>query len=260
MCRGSKSAASRRGRAVHHPKTKLLVANKKIFCQNLLMQALSKHLDIEEILRKTHDQGYLFVPDALDEEVRTMIEDEVARLSFAFGDHVKHPINKGTPQEVRQWHERSYHLLDDPAVPVGTKLCQALADQVAAASHGFGELSGWIPNEIGYQRYHHPHDWISPHRDRRSDQLLSVTYTVNGSAWMHVYTSEVDPPDYTKLTRRDSFLTRPGTAMFLRAPGFGSGKQVIHEVRPPLEGSRLIVNLRMRPTLLPSPTASFYEG
>jgi hypothetical protein len=35
--------------------------------------------------------------------------------------------------------------------------------------------------------------------------------------------------------------------MFLRAPGFGNGEQIIHEVLPPLNNEeRLILNLRMR--------------
>ncbi len=217
------------------------------------MQEPFGEMGLTTILTHTRDRGYLFVPGALDATACARLEGEIARLALVFGDHVAHPINPGTPQEVRQWHERAYYPIDHPEVPVGTSLCHGLAKHVASCLPAFPELAGWLPTEIGYQRYRAPNDWISPHRDRRSDQLLSVTYTVKGSAWVKVYVSEVEPPDYRRLTQIDEHLTLPGTAMFLRAPGFGSGVQVIHEVLPPLQGERLILNLRMRKSILPAP-------
>jgi hypothetical protein len=222
------------------------------------MLVLKDTVDIRSVLNITRERGYFFVPDAIDQETCAAMEREIDRLKLEFGDHVAHPINKGTSQEVQQWHERVYRPIDHPDVPIGTQICYAVSERLAQYSIEFPELVGWLPTEIGYQRYRDAHDWISPHRDRRSDQLLSLTYTIKGSAWMRIYESEVDPPDYTRLKHVDEFLTQPGTAMFLRAPGFGSGKQVIHEVMPPLEGSRLILNLRMRPTILKSPTEMGY--
>lgn len=210
--------------------------------------------DFPSILETVRAQGYLFVPNVLDGVTCQHLSAEVDRLKLEFGDHVTHPINPGTPQEVRQWHERAYYPLGDPEVPMGTGLCRGLATEITGHLEAFPELAGWIPNEIGYQRYRAPHDWISPHRDRRSDRLLSVTFTLAGSAWMRIYASDVNPPDYRRLTQIGEYLTAPGMALFLRAPGFGSGEQVIHEVMSPLSSSRLIVNLRMRPTVLVPPT------
>lgn len=224
------------------------------------MFGLKNTLDIQSILHATREQGYLFVPDAIDQEENTAMEREVEGLTLEFGDHVTHPINKGTRQEVQQWHERAYRPIDHPDVPTASNICHALSTRIADQYQEFSELVGWIPTEIGYQRYRGARDWISPHRDRRSDRLFSVTYTIKGSAWVNMYESEVDPPDYTRLKQVDAYLTKPGTAMFLRAPGFGSGKQVIHEVMPPLEGSRLILNLRMRSTILCSPKEIEYGG
>jgi len=207
----------------------------------------------QTILTIVESQGYLFIADFFDPTICSQLEQEANSLNLEFADHVSNPINLGTVQEVHQSHERSYHFLDSVEVPICSKLCYTLAQQVADCNGTFPALTDWIPTEIGYQRYHRPKDWISPHRDRKSDRLLSVTLTITGSAWMRIYKSEVDPPDYSKLIQIDEFLTKPGTAMFLRAPGFGSGQQIIHEVMPPLSSERLIVNLRMRSTILKAP-------
>lgn len=206
-------------------------------------------LNWETILATVETQGYLFVADFFNSTICAELEQEANSLKLEFADHEVAPLNAGTAREVRQRHERAYRPLDHIDVPIGSKLCYSLAMQVAK----FPVLASWLPTEIGYQRYRNDKDWISPHRDRKSDRLLSITCTLKGSAWMKVYKSEVDPPDYKKLIQIDEFLTQPGTAMFLRAPGFGSGQQVIHEVMPPLNGERLILNLRMRSTILKDP-------
>lgn len=205
-----------------------------------------------DILTIVEAQGYLFVADFFDSKTCLELEQEAETLNLQFADHVANPLNAGTPQEVQQRHERAYRAVDHIDVPVSSKLCYSLAAQVTS-NLKFPTLVDWLPTEIGYQRYRNSTDWISPHRDRKSDRLLSITCTLKGSAWMKIYKSEVDPPDYSKLVQIDEFLTQPGTAMFLRAPGFGSGQQVIHEVMPPLTGDRLILNLRMRPTILKAP-------
>ena len=121
------------------------------------------------------------------------------------------------------------------------------------------ELQEWLPTEIGYQRYRNTNDWISPHRDRKSDHLFSVTFTLTGSAWIHIHQPKTDPVDYRYLEKVDSFLSEPGTIFFLRAPGFGSSEQIMHEVMPPIDAPRHILNLRMRSTLLAAPKDTTYE-
>ena len=215
------------------------------------MNVFNGTIDVRAVLERTREVGYAFVADAVSPEARAALLEEIESLPLELGDHERHPINKGAANEVRQMHERCYHRLDHPDVPFGSRLCRALAAEVAAL--GNPELAGWQLDEIGYQRYRGLSDWISPHRDRRSDRLLSLTFTIAGSAWMRIYESETDSPDYARLRQVDEFLTEPGTVMFLRAPGFGSGRQVIHEVLPPILAPRLILNLRMRPTVLKPP-------
>lgn len=179
-----------------------------------------------------------------------MLEKELFSLDLMEGDHVRYPINAGSKREVKQLHIRSYHSIGDDIVPVATQLSNKLA-QVFRPLDPI--LSDWIPTEAGYQLYRDNNDWISPHRDRRNDQLLSATITIKGSAEVKIYDYLEDPDDYTRLKLKDTFLTSAGTLMLLRAPGLGNGEQVIHEVCPPQNGSRLILNLRTRPNVLKTP-------
>ncbi len=211
-------------------------------------------LDVKSVLEQTREQGYVFRADALESDVLFELQKEIDHLRLEVGDHVTYPINAGTPTEVKQLHARAYTILEDANAPAhASELCRTMADIVKKTNIYPGELSSWLLNEIGYQRYRSSSDWIGPHRDRRTDQLLSFTFTISGSAWVHIYESEVDPPDYKRLRKTASFLTQPGTVMVLRAPGFGSGIQKIHEVMPPQNGKRDILNLRMRPRVLPRP-------
>lgn len=203
-------------------------------------------MEISKILSIVEEKGYLFVEDFYDPGTILRLKMEINSLPLEAGNHVDYPINKGQINEVQQYHHR-YYCQKDEGAPVASQLCHGL-------SIGFHfDLPGWMLNEIGYQRYYAPNDWISPHRDRASDKLLSVTVTISGSAWINIYESKTDPPDYSKLTKIDSYLTKPGTFMFLRAPGLGSGKQIIHEVMSPITPTRDILNLRMRPTILKDP-------
>ncbi len=200
-----------------------------------------------DLINIIQDKGYHFDKFSSSNVVEAL-RKECLSLNLEEGDHVNYPINKKTPnQTVQQLHVRSYHEIDSPKVPIASMLCYVLSDGFSV----YG-LKDWLPNEIGYQVYRDEKDWISPHRDRGSDQLLSVTLTLSGSAWVKIYESEVEPPDYNRLIQTDEYLTTAGTIMFLSASGLG--KRVIHEVCPPLNNEpRAILNLRMRPTILKSP-------
>jgi hypothetical protein len=191
----------------------------------------------------------------MSEDACRALADEVAGLNLEEGDHISKPINAGTSREIRQLHERFYTSIWDPRVPVAKSITERVASEVAELSYVDPSLTGWMPNEVGYQRYRSTDDWISPHRDRRNDQILAFTITINGSALVRIYKAIDNPDDYSNIRVVDEFQTGPGSVMFLRAPGLGNGEQVIHEVRPPDEGSRLILNLRMRPDILPPPSA-----
>ncbi len=223
------------------------------------MRIFTPNVDLRQILHTTRERGYVFINEGIMEDIRIAMMEEVKRLTMETGDHLNHPINKGTPQEVRQQHARAYYPLDHVEVPFGTRVCKALHAHIQPFSTEHPELKDWIPNKIGYQLYRDSRDWISPHRDRKSDHLCSVTFTIRGSAWVKIYAPTTDPPDYSQLTCIDECLTTPGTVMFLRAPGFGIGTQIIHEVMPPVRESRLILNLRMRSTILKSPKETTYE-
>lgn len=217
------------------------------------MRLFKPSFDLRKALELTRDRGYAFVANALEDDVCQGMQNEINRLPLEVGDHVTYPIGEHAKNEVRQLHARAYRMIDDPEVPYGSQICRRLFEAVQDAQIFPDELRDWLLNEIGYQRYRSSSDWISPHRDRKSDDLLSVTLTISGFAWVHMYKPETDPPDYKRLQRVDSFLTGPGTVMCLRAPGFGSGLQEIHEVMPPEEGVRDILNLRKRRILLPRP-------
>ncbi len=218
------------------------------------MRIFRDSFDLQAILERTRVAGYAFASNAVTDELNAALAEEIRRQRLEVGDHVNYPINKGAANEVRQMHERAYHPLDHADVPVGTELCRALSALTQPMLHAYPELEPWLLNEIGYQQYRDDRDWISPHRDRATDRLLSVTFTMFGSAWIRLYAPETDPPDYRHLRQTDQFLTGPGTVLFLRAPGFGSGQQIIHEVMPPVVAPRGILNLRMRPTILKPPS------
>jgi hypothetical protein len=220
------------------------------------MQIFTPKTNLSFIVAHVRARGYYYEADILTSEVITGLVEESKKLNFELGDHVNHPINKKKKTEVQQLHERVYTVLDDPQVPFSSQVCHQLSELFAPLDW---QLGSWLPNEIGYQRYRGQKDWISPHRDRQSDQFFSLTFTLLGEGVLNFYTPLTDPTDYRKLRQVDSFLTRPGTVMFLRAPGFGDGEQIIHEVSPPLKGERLILNLRMRASILPDPKKTYYE-
>lgn len=215
------------------------------------MIVLTPHLNLPEILERVRSEGYAFIKNGITEECRQLLLKEINVLSLEEGDHVTHAINKGKPNEVHQLHERAYYLLDDPEVPTASHVCKQLQAELA--------IDSWLLNEIGYQRYRFTSDWISPHRDRKSDKILSVTFTLSGNADINIYLPTTPEINYRHLKKIDTFLSEPGTVFFLRAPGFGSGEQIIHEVMPPIITPRNILNLRMRETLLPSPKNTHYE-
>ncbi len=213
---------------------------------------LTSNLNLEEALAQTHENGYFFAAEAINPYFCSLMEEEINRLSLEEGDHVNYPINAGSPREVRQLHERAYYPIGNENVPMATCVTELLVQEVKKLKL-YPELENWHPTEAGYQRYRDTQDWISPHRDRRNDRLLSATITIKGSALVRIYEPRKDPDDYGNLRQTDEFMTSSGTLMLLRAPGFGSGEQTIHEVLSPLGGSRLILNLRMRPNILKSP-------
>lgn len=207
------------------------------------------HFPLKDALSKTIQDGYAFVSNAITPIACQAMKSEAFGLELAEGDHITYPINAGTKREVRQLHVRAYHSIGDELVPVATQVSEMLAQ----AFNWHESLKNWMPTEAGYQLYRDQRDWISPHRDRRNDQLLSVTITIEGSAVINIYDYLDDPDDYSKLVLKDSFVTSTGTVMLLRAPGLGNGQQIIHEVMGPEYGSRLILNLRTRPNVLKHP-------
>lgn len=217
------------------------------------MQVLKADVNLERILEEVITSGYCIRRSLATTKVVKALIKEMSRHNLEVGDHVSHPIQPGTLREVQQLHARSYKYLDDSQVPTSSQVCRRLASDFEHLWGKYPELKNWLLSEIGYQRYRDHNDWISPHRDRKSDAILSITITLEGWAWLNIYQANSDPVDYKNLTRIDSILTGPGTVMFLRAPGLGSGEQVIHEVMPPIKGHRDIVNLRMRKTTLPQP-------
>lgn len=214
--------------------------------------------DLESAISVTKDQGYFFATDAISDEMRVALEEEINSLPLKAGDHVARPINHGKPNEVQQRHERLYVPYGDIRTPVANLAIRSLTN-IVRGMDALPELRDWQLNEIGYQRYRHSKDFIGPHRDRGSDRLLSVTVTINGAAQVKIFESKGAYWDYSNIKQTDEFVTSPGSVMLLRAPGLGSGEQVIHQVLPP-ENSRAILNLRDRPTILENPSHTKWES
>lgn len=208
--------------------------------------------NLEWGIHQTASHGYYFADDTLSDGIRGALEAEIDSLPLEEGDHVAKPINKGKPNEVRQQHERFYVEYGDDRTPIANMVIAAITNQVRSlGTHP--ELRDWQLTEIGYQRYRHTNDFIGPHRDRASDQKLSLTFTINGEATVKVFEPLGNYWDYSNIKQIDEYTTTPGSVMLLRAQGLGSGEQIIHQVLPPL-GSRAILNLRARPTILEQPS------
>lgn len=224
-------------------------------------EILHSKFDLRTALTHVALHGYIFCPDALSAKAREAAEAEAAALLFEDGEYVAKPISEYKNTRVTQAHERAYFAIGDWRVPVATAASNALVRkvnqivmQVPAAGGLLRNLENWAPTEAGYQRYRNSNHHISPHRDRRTDQLLGATWTVKGVAPVRIYRPLGDPNDYDNLEVIDEFEAISGGLMLLRAPGFGSGEQVIHEVLSPIAGERLVLNLRMRPDVLKAPS------
>lgn len=210
-------------------------------------------IDLRALLFQARNQGYAFATRAIGESWLGALQMEIQSLPLEREDRVREPINQGSPKQVvQQFHGRAYRPIGHSDVPLASRFADELADHITEYGDEFPELRGWRGKEIGYQSYRDATDHISPHRDRASDQLLSATVTLAGRAVVRIHRSLVEPPDYNQLALREEFLTGPGTLMLLRAPGFGSGERIIHEVLPPLERPRDILNLRQRDDVLKS--------
>lgn len=211
--------------------------------------------DLAEAISKAALKGYSFTPRAINLLACKAMELETDLLCMEEGDHVAHPINSGSLKEVRQLHERVYAAVGDEDIAVASAISQALIKEARRVCPPLWSqvLNKWAPTEAGYQRYRTASDHISPHRDRKTDQLLGATITINGAAVVKIHKPLGDPDDYSNLELVDEFETGRGSLMLLRASGLGSGEQVIHEVLPPCRSSRLILNLRMRPDVLKAP-------
>ena len=207
-----------------------------------------------QILNEIKEKGYLFIDDFFSKTVIDGLQKEINSLTLEAEDWRSKPINYQKPNEVYQYHQRFYDF-SGPKYPEATFISTYLKQLFR------NELPEWFMNEIGYRRYASPHDWISPHADRLSDKILSVTITISGSAWVNIYDYIKNPvplkPEektYKNIKKVDAHLTKSGTVMFLRAPGLvENARRVIHEVMPPISEKRDILNLRMRDTVLKQP-------
>ena len=221
--------------------------NQYLANEGLPHEILEPDFDLKGAVIKTVEQGYCFASSVITEEACAAMEDEAEGKGFQPSTQL---INDGTSRQVTQSHERAYLPICDDEVPVAALVTRALMRRIQALDAIYPELADWRPTEAGYQRYRSSDDGISPHRDRESDQLLAVTITLNGSAPVRIYKPLGGPYDYSNLRLTDEFKTERGSVMLLKAPGLGDSQRTIHEAVPPSYGSRLILNLRMRPDVL----------
>jgi hypothetical protein len=218
------------------------------FGESMPHGVVEPEFDVQKAVIRAEKEGYSFSARAITQEACRAMEAEADSLDLQAS--VQSPLNEGTKREVIQSHERAYRPVNDTEVPIAAFVSRALIRRVRNASPIYPELSVWQPTEAGYQRYRSADDGISPHRDRKSDQLLAATITISGASLIKIYEPIDDPDDYTKLRLVDEFQTQQGSMMLLKAPGLGDGQQTIHEALPPARGNRLVLNLRMRPDVL----------
>lgn len=216
---------------------------------------------MDGLLSAVATKGYAFENDFIHASALQAMQDEASALNLAVGDHISHPINKDSGNEVRQQHARAYRRVGELDVPIASRVSSALMQVARLAVNSYPQLNSWAPTEAGYQLYRNMKDYISAHRDRSSDQILAATINITGSATIEIHETLDDPMDYTRTEQIEEFTTSPGSIMFLRAPGFDQNDmlQTLHAVSPPTTPNRLILNLRQRPTILKSPQSTKWQ-
>ncbi|HVV25794.1 MAG TPA: hypothetical protein VHC21_02080 [Candidatus Saccharimonadales bacterium] len=206
---------------------------------------------LETAIVAAAERGYAYAPFVFTDKLRQALRAELATLPLSYVDRIEEPVNQGQPNEVRQRYEGFYGPLDSAEVPVARFVARALHERVQLLTTEYPELSQWQLNEAGYQVYRAGrHDGVSLHRDRGSDRLLAATITVSGASEVRIHEPLGAEDDYTNTRVVDSFRAMAGGVMLLRAAGLvggAGGGQVLHEVLPPVNADRTVLNLRMRP-------------
>jgi|GEM_PF-2211923 len=215
-------------------------------------------LDIQNGVLQALEEGYAFVPNAISPFGCEVLAEEADTLSMATEERVAAPLHGGTNQETTQKLERIHLAIGDPRIPMATFVNKSLAQRVIMhrfkPQFEYASFKQWLPTEAGYQLYSDPNHHISKHRDNKNDKMLGATITIAGSAEITVYETLGESNDYVNVRQIDTQVAEPGTVMFLRAAGLGNGERVVHSVSPPIDGPRLILNLRMCDGVLPDPS------
>lgn len=205
-------------------------------------EVVSRPLDFEVAVMNAAEYGFAFAEKAIGYKALEALQTEAENLHM-----IQSRMRRG---KVKQSLERAYLPVGHAEIPIATTVQKALIKQVGNLAGRYSELGKWQPNEVGYQLYRDTDDSIGRHRDRKSDRILGATITVNGSADVAIYEPKTYDDDYDQARQVKRVQTKPGTVMFLRADGLLNGSRAIHEVFPPNEGSRLVLNFRMRPDIL----------
>jgi len=207
---------------------------------------LSDNVSLLEALAATRERGYAFEDDGLLATAQSALKAEAEQLSLESIDQDTVPIRAKTVSEVRQRLARACAAPGDPSFATAAALAATMAAAIKEIAPQLPELAGWSATELCYQLYRDSSERVSPHRDPKTYQLLGVTITIAGMTRIRIFEPLGAPNDYTKLRPADEYIARPGSMMFLRSTGFGTGERIIHEALPPEHGSRLILNLRLR--------------
>jgi hypothetical protein len=210
-------------------------------------EVFPRNFDLEKALAITAEKGYFFAEEGICKQANDDLLIEISSLELEVEDRTNNPLNQGETNEVKQKHEKAYFVFSDPKTPAANNVIRLISRSVSELKT-FPELGTLQLNEIGYQKYFRNGYFISAHRDRKSDQLLGITFNIIGSTVIKIHKTLGAADDYLNLEQIDEFTTASQSSMFLRDPGFGSGERIIHEVCPPLSESRSVLNLRMRPT------------
>jgi hypothetical protein len=189
-------------------------------------------LDLRPMLAEVAASAAAFVPDALDEPFRALLDAEVAAGPLR---HYREHFG-----QVRQQIEG--FDLEHPfeGFPRVAELCRALTLHVRAQGEGIRGLRSWQVNQAGFVLYRPGSIGITPHLDGRRYRRLVVVVTLAGEAELSICRDRSG----TKIA---VFDTQPGSMMLLRGPGLAGLRdgRPLHAVNTPRDGERRAIGLRM---------------
>lgn len=197
------------------------------------MSTLSEDIDIRAALLAVEADGASHVAGALHDPFYKRLQNEVESGPFS-------PM----PDRVGQVTQEVDSFMARGSAIKGFPLLQELReDLVAAVKHegrGIKGVTTWKPNLVMVQRFKAEALGITPHMDGKRFSKLVAIFTTKGNARFTVCKSR-------KGEVLQQWDLRPGSLVFLRAPGFAGLEdgRPFHMVEGPKRGERYSIAFRL---------------